>query len=293
MNKKYSDLSIIIPAYNEEEAIDSVIEDISTNYKEAEIIVINDGSTDRTGELLEKYKSITVFTHRHNRGYGAALKSGMRIATKRNILWFDADGQHTIDTVDKVVNPVLMQDYDAAIGARKKESAYVIKRMPGKWLLKITAQLVARQKIPDLNCGLRCFKAVTIKKYLHLLPNNFSASSTSTLIFMKRNYKIKFVPILTLKREGKSSVKIIADGINVIVLILNIFILFDAFLFFSANACFLFIIGTGYSYHIMAQQQQGIPILGAIIILSSLLVFLLGIVSSQISKVRLDLLGSD
>ena len=283
--------TVIIPAFNEEQAIGECIETLLQNYPEIKINIINDGSSDNTQSIAEGLQSkfqhnIKVFNHRINRGYGAALKTGMRNVTTPYLVWFDADFQHDPANLEGVVEPVFSAQVDACLGARTKKSAFVIKRIPGKFILKIISQIVARQRIPDLNCGFRCFRTEVILKYLHLLPDGFSASSTSTLLMIKRNYRIQWFSLTVRERKGQSYVKIFRDGFQTLGLILRIFLLFDALLFFSTLAFVQLLFGVIYSLYMISTVNIGVPVLGALIMISGLLTFFMGLISSQISQMR-------
>jgi glycosyltransferase involved in cell wall biosynthesis len=279
---------LVIPAFNEEEGIGACLAQLLNEYPGINITVIDDGSTDNTHDIVNNISKVNLIKHDYNKGYGAALKTGMRKSDKPIVVWFDSDGQHKSADLPSMVLPIINNQYDAILGARQKGSAFVIKRVPGKFILKIVAQIVARQNIPDLNCGYRAFKRSLILKYLHLLPNGFSASSTSTLIMIKRGYKIKFQPILCEERKGTSSVSIIRDGIRTLKLTWNIFNLFDSMLFFGVCSAIQLIIGLCYSVYTIKMYNEGIPILGAVIIISAMLTFFMGLISSQINHIRLE-----
>lgn len=282
----YEDLTIIIPCFNEVEGIARTIQNLREHVRGAKILVVDDGSTDGTSEYLDTVHGIEVYHSILNRGYGASIKKGIMLAKTPVIVWFDADGQHLASDLEALVTPVLLGQLDAHLGARASNQAFILKRAPGKWLLRTISQIIARRKIPDLNCGFRAFRRDVIKRYLHLLPDGFSASSTSTLIMIKRNYNIAFLPIKTQHRVGTSTVKIFRDGFNTLRLIGNIVMLFDAFLFFSICALIQLLIGTSYSLFVAIRVGHGLPLLGALVVLSGILTFFMGIIASQISQVR-------
>lgn len=284
---KLSDVTVIIPAFNEEEGIRQTLLDLKKKSEDINVIVIDDGSTDNTSSEANKVPGIRLIRHDLNRGYGAALKTGMRAADTPVLAWYDSDGQHMPDDLLNVLEPVLSHKLDAALGKRERGSAYVIRRVPGKILLKLISQFIARRKIPDLNCGLRAFRRDVILKYLHLLPNGFSASATSTLLMIKRGYHVGFIGIQAQKRVGHSTVKL-RDGFRTIALLLRMLVLFDSFLFFSFFAFLQIVPGLAYSYYLAAYQGQGVPVLGAVVVISGIIVLGLGIISSQINTLRLD-----
>jgi glycosyltransferase involved in cell wall biosynthesis len=286
-NYNLSDVTVIIPAYNEELGIRKTLLDLKAKCPDIHVIVVDDGSSDDTSNQVATVDGINVIRHDLNRGYGAALKTGMRAANTPIVAWYDSDGQHMPEDLLNVLQPVLANKLDASLGKREKGSAFVVKRVPGKILLKLISQFIARRRIPDLNCGLRAFRKDIISKYLHLLPNGFSASATSTLLMIKRGYHVGFTKIKAQERIGHSTVKF-RDGFRTIALLLRILVLFDSFLFFSFFACLQIIPGLIYSYKLAVMQGQGVPVLGAVAVISGIIVFGLGIISSQINTIRLE-----
>lgn len=289
MNTNYtlSDVTVVIPAFNEEKGIRKTLIELKQRCPQVHILVIDDGSQDKTFEQASNLDGIQIIHHDLNRGYGAALKTGMRAAKTPIVAWYDSDGQHTPEDLLNVLQPVLQNKLDASLGMREKGSAFVVKRVPGKFLLKVISQFVARRKIPDLNCGLRAFRRDIISKYLHLLPNGFSASATSTLLMIKRGYHVGFINIRAQERIGHSTVRL-KDGFRTIALLLRVLVLFDSFLFFSFFAMCQIIPGLLYSYNRAALQGQGVPVLGAVVVISGIIVFGLGIISSQINTIRFE-----
>lgn len=283
-----SQLSICIPAFNEEKAIYDTITKLQRVVKDAEIIVVDDCSTDNTFDILSQIKNIKLIRNSRNLGYGGSLKTAIRNSKKQFIAWYDADGQHIPEDLINVVAPIIKGEKDAVIGVRTNNSDIRYDRLPGKFILKIISERVVDSKIPDLNSGLRCFKRNIISKYLHLFPNGFSASTTSTLIMMKRGYNIGYVPITTKKRIGKSYVKHFKDGFNTLKLILRIFILFDALSFFSKLSFIQILPALIYGIHTAYNNKLGFPILAATIIISGLLTFFIGLLCDQIVALRLE-----
>ena len=197
---KPSNVSIIIPAFNEAEVIGSVVKSITSAFPESEVIVVNDGSTDNSaGEIAAS--GVIVVNHDYNQGYGASLKTGTRTATKEYILFCDGDGQHSVEDVRRLINEC--DGYDLVVGARNSYSHQPFLRRPGKFVMKKFAELLAGTKIPDLNSGLRIFKRDTLIRYLHLMPDGFSFSTTSTFSIMKAKRKYKYIPITVKKERGK------------------------------------------------------------------------------------------
>ncbi len=279
-------LTICIPAYNEATNIRATLTELKSAFPDSEIIVVNDGSTDHTQKEAESVEGITVITHEGNRGYGASLKTAMRRAQGEVFAWYDSDGQHKPDDLLKVVEPVLTHRADAVIGVRQAGSDVRLDRLPGKLLLKLVAEMIARQPIPDLNSGMRCFRKGVISRYYHLLPDGFSASTTSTLLMIKRGYRVETVGIVTQKRVGKSTVRIFKDGWATLTLMIRILILFEAFGFFTLLGLIQILCGLSYGFYLALVNKLGFPVLGATITISGVLTFFMGLVCDQITALR-------
>ncbi len=204
-------LSVIVPAYNEARSIRAVIISLknklrSLDLKNYEVIVINDGSVDQTKEILKELNEIRVIEHPKNLGYGASIKSGIRLAKYNWILIIDADGTYPIDDIPKLLSQTAK--YDLIVGSReKKDNAIPFERKYVKRFLNSFAGYLAGRKIPDLNSGLRIFKKEIILKYWELFPNKFSFTSTLTMVCLTHGYETIFIPIDYYKRQGKSSIK--------------------------------------------------------------------------------------
>ncbi|MGE0480113.1 MAG: glycosyltransferase family 2 protein [Phycisphaerae bacterium] len=288
-----ADLSIVIPAYNEEEGIGPTLEELRRRVPAAEIIVIDDGSRDRTAEVARGVGGVRVVSHGRNRGYGAALKTGIRASTRGCIAWYDADGQHRPRDLIHVARPILDGDADMVIGVRGADSARQRDRAAGKWVLNFVARAVSGEHIPDLNSGLRCFQRDVIMRYLHLLPDTFSASTTSTLLMLKRGYRVGYVPIVAAARIGKSTVKIVSDGLRTLQLIVRIVVLFEAFRVFTLLGMGLFIPGLLYGIVVALLKGQGFPTLAGTAVISGVLTFFIGIVADQVVELRKERFEDD
>ncbi|MDD5773382.1 MAG: glycosyltransferase family 2 protein [bacterium] len=280
------ELTICIPAFNEENAIGDVLKVLKKEYPEAEIIVVNDGSSDRTEEIAKSISGVKVLSHERNRGYGASIKTSAKAASGKVIVWFDADGQHRAEDIRGIAEPVLRGDKDVVIGVRKPGSAVQANRLAGKLILKYIAKLIVRDDVPDLNSGLRCFRLDVIKKYLHLLPDGFSASATSTVLMMKRGYRIGYCDILTQKRKGVSAVKIFRDGFKTIQLLFRILILFESFAFFTVLSLIQLIPAIIYGFYTALTVKKGFPTFASTIIVSGIFTFFMGIICDQITELR-------
>jgi glycosyltransferase involved in cell wall biosynthesis len=282
----WADLSVVIPAYNEQRGIVATLEALRRECPEAEVLVIDDGSADLTALRARGVPGVKVISHAMNRGYGGAIKTGVRNASRRCVAWYDADGQHRPQDLLAVAAPVVAGLEDVVIGVRGRDSAVQRDRVAGKWVLALAARWISREDIPDLNSGLRCFRTEVIRRYLHLLPDGFSASTTSTLMVMKRGYRVGYAPIRVHPRVGTSTVRIVADGLRTLQLITRIVVLFEAFRVFTTLGALLFVPGVLYSIVWATFVGQGVPTLGAMMVITGVFTFFMGILADQIAELR-------
>jgi glycosyltransferase involved in cell wall biosynthesis len=280
-------LSIIIPAFNEQNVIGQVIRDLlnflNSNRLQAEIIVVNDGSKDRTGQILEQFRDqIKVIHHPYNKGYGAALKTGMRAARHDWILWLDGDGQHIPSEINKLL-PYINQ-YDMIVGQRQSYQGPLIRR-PGKKLLQIIANYLTGRKIPDLNSGFRLFKKKLALQFMSIYPNAFSITTTITLAFLREGFSVKYVPFELNKRKvGKSTVGYFKDGLRTILLIFRIIMLFSPLKIFLPASFILFLGGTVFLINDLIHFDIGDT--SVLLLISSFLLFFFGLLADQLAAIR-------
>jgi glycosyltransferase involved in cell wall biosynthesis len=280
------DVSIVIPAYNEEKAIgttlDAVLAAVSASSRRYQVIVINDGSRDRTAEEAAS-RAVQVVNHRRNRGYGASLKSGTLAARGNVVLFYDADNQFEPTDIDRMVTE--LGDHDAALGARTSGSHAPFSRRGGKKVLGWLANYLARTRIPDLNCGLRAIRREVLLDYLHLLPNGFSASTTTTLVLLKEGHDVKFVPVMVKKRIGKSTVKPIKDGIDTALLIVRLTTLLDPFRVFGPVSMVFFLFGTVWGVYYI-RLGRGLSVASLFLLVSAVVIFCFGLLADQVASMR-------
>lgn len=283
-DKDYQNLSIIIPAYNEEDGILATLEKLRGFFPASEIIVVDDGSKDATAERAASFAGVKLLVHRFNRGYGGALKTGMREASRELIAWFDADNEHQPEFLQAMVEQVEREKLAAVLGQRPKSVSVV--RGVGKYVIRILARILKVRSGSDLNCGLRVFRREVILPYLPVLPDSYSASLTSTIILIEQRYPFAFFPIETNQRIGQSKVAL-ADGFNTLLLVLRVITLFAPMRIFLRVSVNLLLIGMLYSLYVALTRGEGIPVLGAFVMLVGLLIGILGLVADQISQLRM------
>lgn len=287
------ELTIIIPAYNEEKAIFPTLEKLLPYVQKNswKVIVVNDGSTDGTKEILENLNFIKVINHKVNRGYGASLKSGLAEVSTVLVAFYDADGQHNPDELEKLWNSWI--DQDMIVGQRVKGSHFSLSRAPGKWILGKTANFLAGRKIPDLNSGLRIVKKNVIDKYVQLFPDGFSFSTTSTIAFLSDKKLVEYLPIQTSKRSGTSSVNQVKDGFNTVLLIVRLIVLFNPLKVFLPVSFFLLLVSVIYEIlwgYIYSPHLRMLP--GALLtFLTGIIIFFFALIMDQISQIRRNSIG--
>ncbi len=276
-------VTIIIPALNEERAIEDVVKEMRREFVDAEILVVNDGSTDRTEEL-GRGAGARVISHDRRLGYGAALKTGIRNATGEYVLFCDGDGQHSASDARAIVEQA--GDFDMVVGARTAESHVPLIRKPGKLVIRLFADFLAGQRIPDLNSGMRLFRRDIIRRYLHLMPGGFSFSTTSTFAMIKSQRRIRFVPITTRKRAGRSTVRQWRHGPITLMLLLRLAVLFEPLKIFLSVAGFMFAICIASLVNDISRGRGGIGDTTVLMAVSSLIIFMFGLLCDQVSAIR-------
>ena len=215
--KNTSQLAIIVPVYNETDAVVDVLKHLLEvkGDQDWEIVVVNDGSSSETAAVLAPFQGqVTLLKHISNRGYGAALKTGIMHTRAANVMFFDSDGQHQASDI-----PVLLEaldDHEFVFGMRPGNEGVPAIRKPGKWVLKQVCNFLASQKIPDINCGLRVGRRTLYMRMLDILPDGFSFSTTSLMFALNSRYSVEFVPVNCLVRQGKSTVRIFRDGMKTV-----------------------------------------------------------------------------
>jgi glycosyltransferase involved in cell wall biosynthesis len=275
-------VSIIIPAFNEEEGLERALGSLMPVAAERgwEVLVIDDGSTDGTAEVVRRHGA-RLLSHAENKGYGAALKTGIRGASNDTIVMMDADGQHDPSQIELLLSS--MDRSDMVVGARRRMSGI---RAPGKKLLSMVANYLSGTKIPDLNSGFRAFRKSMMKSFLHFCPNTFSFTTTITLAYLREGYAVRYVPIDVDRRVGRrSTVRFFRDGYTTLLLIIRVIVLFNPLKVFVPSSIVLLLFGVCFTiYGIIAYRRA--PNTGVLTILSSIILFFMGILADQISAIR-------
>jgi len=281
--------SVIVPALNEEATIAKSLSDLkeylsSKFFGRYEIIVINDGSTDRTGAILKETDDIKVIDHPYNKGYGASIKTGVSASQFDWILTFDSDGQHYKEDIEKLLEA--KNGFDMVVGSRVGYQGPLI-RQPGKKILHWIAEYLVERKIDDLNSGLRLIKKELFLKYQHLLPNGFSWTTTITLAFFKEGLNVRYKPIEIKKRQGGKSTVKISDSTKLLMLILRIIMLFSPLRIFLPGSMIIFLFAVAFAVYDLTNLN--ISDTTILLFISSLLIFFFGLLADQIAAMRREI----
>ena len=281
--RKY-EVTILLPAYNEEQAIAETIWNIRERYPEFEILVVDDGSTDNTMRVAME-AGANVWPHPYNIGNGAAVKTGLRMAQGEWIIMMDADGQHKPEDIARLLEH--KDRFDMVVGARTKHSDTSLHRDIANKLYNCFASYVTKFKVEDLTSGFRLVRASTVRQFIYLLPNTFSYPSTLTMAYLRSGRTVKYIPIQTRRRKGKSKIKLLQDGSRFFLIITKVATLFSPLRVFLPTSIFLFLLALGYYLYTFLTQGR-FTNMSALLFNSSLIVFMIGLVAEQISQMRYD-----
>ncbi len=281
---KKPQVTVILPADNEAKVVGETVRRIKELHPDFEVLVVDDGSTDNTMEVAMA-AGANVWPHPYNIGNGAAIKTGLRCAQGEWVIMMDADGQHQPEDIARLLE--YKDKYDMVVGARTRQSKTKAHRDVANWIYKKFASYVTQFKIEDLTSGFRLVRLSTAKQFIYLLPNTFSYPSTLTMAYLRSGRSIRYVPIETHKRIGKSKIKLIKDGTRFFLIITKIATLFSPFRVFLPISLFCF--STGLSYYVYTYFSQGrFTNMSALLLNTSIIVFMIGLVAEQISQMRYD-----
>ena len=273
-------ISIVIPAKNEATSLQNIIPLLREIKPDAEIILVNDGSTDTTQAVCSD-AGVKCITHPYSMGNGAAIKSGARAATGEILVFMDADGQHRPEEIQSLLNK-LDEGYDMVVGARSRSGQASIGRLAANSLYNKLASWMTGHPVKDLTSGFRAVRADKFREFLHLLPNGFSYPTTSTMAFFRAGYAVTYVPIDVRQREGKSHINIWKDGVRFLLIIFKVGTLYSPLkLFIPISLLHGFI---GISYYAYTFFTMGrFTNMSAMLLSSAVIIFLIGLISEQIT----------
>ncbi len=277
-----SSTSVVIPAYNEGPAVAQIVTALRQAGDWREILVVDDGSTDGCGEQAAA-AGATLVRHPYNKGNGASVKSGIRRATGDYVLILDGDGQHKPEDACRLVSR--LGDYDLVVGARDPSTQASGRRRVGNAVLNWLAGFLSGRAIPDLTSGFRAARREYLQEFVHLLPNGFSSPTTITLSFVRAGYNVCFEPVSARQREGHSKVRLARDGVKFFLILLRVMTIFSPMRIFLPVSGAALVLGIAYGVW-TAFTRGRIPNGAVLLIMFSVIVFLVGLVSEQISALR-------
>ena len=278
-------VTVVIPAYNEMNSIGGVVTEIKRLYPDFEIIVVNDGSTDDTVRVAH-HAGAVVYSHAYNIGNGAAVKTGIRVAQGDVLVFMDGDGQHRPADIARMLE--LIPEYDMVVGARTRQGQASFDRAIGNRVYNWLATYVTKFTVKDLTSGFRAIRAEIAKSYIYLLPNTYSYPTTITLGVFRDGFSVNYLPIEASKRKsGKSRINIVNDGARFLMIIIKICTLYSPLRVFLPVSCTMFILGSiRYCYSFVTEGR--FTNMSALLFISSVIIFMMGMVSEQICQMRFE-----
>ena len=272
--------SVVIPAKNESAGLKKLLPELVKVVDGAEVIVVNDGSDDDT-EAVAKLAGAQVISHPYSKGNGAAIKTGARAATGEVLVFMDADGQHNPDDIPRLLKK-LESGFDMVVGARSNASQASFTRFAGNKIYNHLASFMVGHKIEDLTSGFRAVKREKFLDFLYLLPNGFSYPTSITMSFFRAGYGVTYIPIVAASRTGESHISLLRDGIKFLLIIFKIGTLYSPLKLFFPLSLGFFTTGVGYyayTYLTMGRFTN----MSALLFISAMLVFMMGLVSEQVT----------
>jgi len=283
-------VSIIIPAFNEGDIIANIVQQIRSLHPDFEVIVVNDGSTDDTAAEAQK-AGAEVYSHPYNIGNGAAIKSGIRVATGDILVFIDGDGQHNPEDIARLLD--FFPDFDMVVGARSISDQASLGRAFGNKIYNWFASYVAKFSIKDLTSGFRAVKSNVARNFLYLLPNTYSYPTTLTLGTLRSGMSVKYVPIrMEKRRTGKSNIKMIQDGVRFFMIITRICTLYSPMRVFLPVSFVMLLLGLiNYLYTFIMRNR--FTNMSVFLFVTAILIFMMSLISEQICQMRFERRGAD
>ncbi len=288
-------LSVVIPIYNEEQNLPDVLPSIIeyTQQRNWQLILVNDGSKDDSGKIINRlhalHPAIQVVHHKVNRGYGGAIKSGIRVANTDFVITIDSDGQHQMTDIDKMMSHLEETDADMIIGSRKGQKDASLYRKFGKFIIRKLAQISLSTKVHDINSGMKLYNTELAKKYMKVCPNTMAYSDIIALIFINQRHLVLEHPITILPRKaGKSTINT-KTAFETVKEILNILLFFNPLRFFIPLSIFFVVLGVAWEIPIFL-RGDGMSVGALFLINFGILCFILGLLAEQISTIRRNII---
>ncbi len=283
-------LTIVIPAYNEAENLVVVLPPLLDFCRQRnwQIILVNDGSLDNTKEIVLPFEGTDTFTvlhHKLNKGYGAALKTGIQACDTPYVITIDADGQHNITDIEKLVSSLQRNDADMVVGSRRGSKSETVSRGIGKSIIRTIAQMLMTVPIYDINSGMKIYQTALARKYLHLAPDTMAFSDIITLVFINNRHLVLEEPITISSRlKGKSTIGM-QTAFQTVMEIVNILVLFNPMKIFLPISVLTFIITLLWGLPLVI-AGRGISVGTLLGVVATMIFFFLGLITEQLSQIR-------
>lgn len=288
---KEQSLTILIPAYNEEKSLPEFLPTV-LNYAEArswKVLVVNDGSKDDTANIvrafMKMHNCLQLVSHKVNRGYGGALKSGVRAAETKYVVTIDADGQHFLEDIDKLLAFLLEKDADMVVGSREGQRSASIYRGVGKSIIRFIAKLLMPVNIFDINSGMKMYDVKLAQGYLSLCPDSMAYSDIIALVFISQRHLVVEHPINIRKRIAGTSTISTRTAFETLLEIVNIVILFNPMKIFLPMSMFFVISGLLWGLPIVL-RGDGVSSGALLGVMTGILFFFLGLITEQLTLIR-------
>ena len=285
-----SQVSVVIPTFNEEESISSLLDEIISLSLFEEIIVVNDGSTDSTKEIVNNYPEIILINNKINSGNGASVKKGILRATKEYVVLLDADGQHPPQTIKRLLDHAIENEYDLVVASRKGNRNVSFFRMFGNRILEAFARYVAGVKVEDLTSGFRVFRRSSVMKIIHLFPQRYSYPTTSLLGLLALGYNVGYlqIPEIKSRQKGSSGISPFKDFFRFVAIMFRMAVVFAPAKVFLPLSFFLLVIGLT-NIGLTLYFQSNIQELGLMMTLLSFVIAAFAILGEQIARIRIEI----
>lgn len=276
------DCTVVLPAKNEARSLANLLPELTQIVPGERVLVVDDGSDDDTVEVCGRC-GVRVVSHPYSKGNGAAIKTGIRNVQTRYVVFMDADGQHRPADIANLVAP-LERGYDLAVGARTASAQASLGRLFANSVYNRFAAFMVNRRVEDLTSGMRAARADRFREFLHLYPNGFSNPTTSTMAFFRSGYSVTYVPIDVRRRIGKSHIQPIKDGVRFFLILFKIGSLYSPLKIFAPFSFATFAAGIGYYIYTYIDAGR-FTNMSALLFSVSVLIFLIGLVSEQITMI--------
>jgi len=285
------DLSIVMPAYNEAESLAVILPGILEfcQAHEIELIVVNDGSRDNTAQVLEAHRAhprLKIASHKLNRGYGGAIKSGILCASTAYVITMDADGQHGLQDVLKLYESARETDADMVVGRRFGPTHWY--RGLGKAIIRMIAKLMMPIGVHDINSGMKLYETKLAQTYVRLCPDSMAFSDVITLIFINQRHRVIETPISVNPRQSGVSTINSMTAFDTVLEIFNVVLLFNPMRIFLPMSIVLVVSGIAWGLPLVL-RGNGVSVGAMLAVVSGMMFFLLGLIASQLALIRNNL----